>query len=144
MDDLISNLTRFGADEGMRIGDAIRRERKKAGLSQGELADRLGITRSLIGQYERGIRNPKPFTVQRIADALGIHSAYLTPVSPTEPKIIYCKDCIKHNKKVGFDKNFHTVWKEEACPLVSWRGKAKGHEFDHQFCAFGERKEVTE
>ena len=56
------------------------------------------------------------------------------------PEIIYCKDCRKHNVKVGFDENFHTVWKEDACPLVNWRGKAKEHEFDYQYCAFAERK----
>ena len=62
---------------------------------------------------------------------------------PGLPKIIYCKDCRKHNKKIGFDENYHTVWKEDACPLVSWRGKAQGHEFDYQFCAFADkRKEV--
>ena len=56
------------------------------------------------------------------------------------PEIIYCKDCRKHNVKVGFDENFHTVWKEDACPLVYWRGKAKAHEFDYQYCAFAERR----
>ena len=56
------------------------------------------------------------------------------------PEIIFCKDCRKHNVKVGFDENFHTVWKEDACPLVDWRGKAKEHEFDYQYCAFAERK----
>lgn len=65
-------------------------------------------------------------------DVRGLQSA--------EPKIIYCKDCRKHNKKVGFDENFHTVWKEDACPLASWRGKAQGHEFDYQYCVFGERR----
>ena len=64
----------------------------------------------------------------------------IEPIPPAEPKIIYCKDCRKHNKKIGFDENFHTVWKEDACPLVSWRGKAQGHEFDYQFCAYGERR----
>lgn len=63
------------------IGDAIRRERKKAGLNQGELAERLDVTRSLIGQYERGVRNPKPSTIQRIADALGVPFTALAPVS---------------------------------------------------------------
>ena len=58
-----------------------------------------------------------------------------------QPEIIYCKDCRKHNKKVGFDENFHIVWKEDACPLASWRGKAQGHEFDYQFCAFAKRRE---
>lgn len=57
-----------------------------------------------------------------------------------QPEIIRCKDCRKHNVKVGFDENLHTVWKEDACPLVIWRGKAQGHEFDYQYCVFAERK----
>ena len=56
------------------------------------------------------------------------------------PEVVFCKDCRKHNVKVGFDENFHTVWKEDACPLVDWRGKAKEHEFDYQYCAFAERR----
>ena len=68
---------------------------------------------------------------------------YFYELPSAEPKIIYCKDCRKHNKRVGFDENFHTVWKEDACPLASWRGKAQGHEFDYQFCCFAERREVT-
>lgn len=57
-----------------------------------------------------------------------------------QPEIIYCKDCRKHNVKVGFDENLHTVWKEDACPLVNWRGKAKQHEFDYQYCTYAERR----
>lgn len=72
---------RPAASKKSGIGAAIRRERKKAGLTQEELADRLDITRSLIGQYERGVRNPKPSTIQRIADALGIPFTSLAPVS---------------------------------------------------------------
>lgn len=67
----------------------------------------------------------------------------LEELPPAQPQIIYCKDCRKHNKRIGFDENYHTVWKEDACPLASWRGKAQGHEFDYQFCAYGERREVT-
>lgn len=58
-----------------------------------------------------------------------------------EPDIIFCKDCAKHNKRVGFDENFEPVWKDEACPLCSWRGKAQEHEFDYQYCVYAERKE---
>ncbi len=61
-------------------GEKIRIARTKAGLSQGELANRLDVTQSLIGQYERGVRNPKPSTIQRIADALGIPFTELLPV----------------------------------------------------------------
>ena len=51
-------------------------------------------------------------------------------------EIVRCKDCKKHNKAVNFD----VLYKEDACPLISWRGKAQGHEFDYQYCPYGERK----
>ena len=64
-------------------------------------------------------------------------------------EIIYCKDCAKHNKGLGNyevhpDGSSTWIWKDSACPLVSWRDKAQGHEFDYQFCAYAERREVTE
>ena len=68
---------------------------------------------------------------------------------PAQSDIIYCKDCVKHNKGLGNyevhpDGSSTWIWKGSACPLVSWRGKAQGHEFDYQFCAYAERREVTE
>jgi hypothetical protein len=79
-----------------------------------------------------------------VADGFGFQyekwRKHFAELPPAQPKIIYCKDCRKHNKKVGFDENLHTVWKEDACPLANWRGKAQGHEFDYQYCAFGERR----
>ncbi len=67
---------------------------------------------------------------------------------PIQPEIIYCKDCERHNKGVGDfeitpDGKTAWIWKDRACPLVSWRGKAQGHEFDYQFCVYGKRREVT-
>ncbi len=66
-----------------------------------------------------------------------------------KPEIIYCKDCVKHNKGLGNyevhpDGSSTWIWKDRACPLVSWRDKAQGHEFDYQFCAYAEKREVTE
>lgn len=63
---------------------------------------------------------------------------------PAEPQIIRCKDCAKHNKRIGDYEELPVggkwIWKENACPLIEFRGKAQGHEFDYQFCAFGERR----
>ena len=55
----------------MTVSETIRQERKKAGLSQAELGKRLGVSQSMIAQYECGIRKPKMTTIQLIADALG-------------------------------------------------------------------------
>ena len=42
--------------------------RKEAGLSQQELADKIGITRSAIGMYETGRREPDLETLEAFAD----------------------------------------------------------------------------
>ena len=47
--------------------------RKKAGLTQKALADKLGIPYQGISQYERGVRKPKLETLDRIAEALGVN-----------------------------------------------------------------------
>lgn len=63
----------------------------------------------------------------------------LMELPPTQPKIIYCKDCKKHNK------HYHeSPYKDTVCPLTAWRGKARGHEYDYQYCCYAERREVTE
>jgi len=56
----------------MALGEAIEELRKEAGLSHEQLADRLGVHPSRVGQYERGRENPTFSTLLRLADALGI------------------------------------------------------------------------
>lgn len=56
----------------MNVAEYIKQSRVNAGISQVELANRIGTTPQNISQYERGIRNPKYETLQRIADALDI------------------------------------------------------------------------
>lgn len=56
----------------MTTGELIKQERKKAGLTQQELADKLGIKFVGISQWENGLRNPKLETINRIAEALNI------------------------------------------------------------------------
>lgn len=56
----------------MTTGERIKEARKRAGLTQKELADKLGISYVGISQWENNQRNPKLETLQRIADALGV------------------------------------------------------------------------
>ena len=53
-----------------------------------------------------------------------------------EPDIIYCKDCKRYNISVEDTWDQYKKW----CPLVAYRGKAQGHEYDYQFCICGERR----
>lgn len=46
--------------------------RTAAGLTQQELAEKIGLDGATIGKYERGILRPKSETLKKIADVLGI------------------------------------------------------------------------
>lgn len=61
----------------MSVGRNIRRARKAAGLSQKQLGTILGVSGSMIGQYENGLRNPKAETIVKIAAALNTNPAEL-------------------------------------------------------------------
>lgn len=54
-----------------RIGVVIRRNRTDRGLSQESLAELAGLSRSFVGEVERGAAVPSVETLQRLADALG-------------------------------------------------------------------------
>ena len=49
----------------------MRHLRQTCGLSQPDLADRIGVTRNQVSQYETGARWPTAVRLPRIADALG-------------------------------------------------------------------------
>ncbi len=54
----------------MNVGRAIRSMREKLGLSQKEMADKLGITPSMVCQIERGTKIPSLYLSVEIADVL--------------------------------------------------------------------------
>jgi transcriptional regulator with XRE-family HTH domain len=54
------------------IGDRLREERTKAGISQRELARRLGISASMISQLESGLSKPSVGTLYAIVTELDL------------------------------------------------------------------------
>lgn len=54
------------------IGDRLREERTKAGLSQRELARRLGLSASMISQVESGLSKPSVGTLYAIVTELNV------------------------------------------------------------------------
>lgn len=54
------------------IGDRLREERVRSGLSQRELARRLGLSASLISQLESGMSKPSVGTLYAIVTELGV------------------------------------------------------------------------
>lgn len=65
----------------MTTGEKIKTIRKKRGLTQRELARKLGTTPQNLAQYENNKRNPKYWTLRNIAEALQVNINELLPDS---------------------------------------------------------------
>lgn len=70
----------------MTTGQRLQQARKSLGLSQRELGCQLGVSGSMIGQYENDLRKPKRETLQRIADALDVSVDWLCTGQETAPQ----------------------------------------------------------
>jgi transcriptional regulator with XRE-family HTH domain len=56
----------------MDAGTLVRRHRDSAGLTQGELAGRVGLSQGALSAIERGRRRPTIGTLERLLDELGL------------------------------------------------------------------------
>lgn len=122
----------------------FRKIREQSGLTQQQLADKLGISRSAVGMYEKGEREPNFETLELIADTFNVDMNYLLGKKPTTeiiPDGYYLNEETKkiaqeiyENKELGllFDaartaepedlKTVHTM-------LTALKKKEKGDEY---------------
>lgn len=86
----------------MELGLKIQKLRQRTGLSQRELADKLGIAAGTLQQYELGKREPKLEMINKISTELGVTVAQLIDESlkiengeycSTTPADFYCQIC---------------------------------------------------
>lgn len=123
------------------FGINFRKAQKASGKKDQELAELLDISPQGVNAYANGRTYPSVSVLIRIAEVLDTSADRLLGLEEVEldipdmVKVCYCKDCKKHNKGIEDVRLYG-----EACPLVRYRGRAQGHEFDYQWCVFGERK----
>ena len=60
-----------------RVGNFLAGARLKAGLTQGQLAKKLGIRQNMVSDYERGRRSLSPGMAARFSDVLHIKKSHL-------------------------------------------------------------------
>lgn len=61
----------------MSFGEQMRRRREELGMSRSELAQRLGVSVSAVGNYETGVSAPKEEVLLRLFNALEADPNYL-------------------------------------------------------------------
>lgn len=67
-----------------RLGERIREERRKLGLTQAQLAEAVDISDTYMGAIERGERSLTLDTLVRLIDRLGVTVDYLLADSVTD------------------------------------------------------------
>lgn len=98
------------------IGERIRFVREKKGMSQGKLADRLGVNRVTLTYWENGTRDIKTTDIVRLADALGVTCDYILNGSSEKETIFATKLCelIKERKTTIKDVANHLGFSRQA------------------------------
>ena len=61
---------------GLSMGTKIKNLREKAGMTQTELAEKLGLSKSVISAYEKGIRNPSFKILPLLAQTFNVTELY--------------------------------------------------------------------
>lgn len=70
----------------MSINSNIRQLREAAGLTQEQLAEKAGVARSTVTQWENGWSNPRMGMVRKLAGILGVSTADIVYEADSVPK----------------------------------------------------------
>ena len=66
------------------FGNTLKKLRHQEGLTQQQLADRLGVTKSVVSYYELQERYPSPEVLTKLASIFHVTTDYLLGISHTE------------------------------------------------------------
>lgn len=59
------------------LGEVLTTARRASGLTQGELAEKAGVTQAALSRYENGLREPDETTLDALATALGVTTRFI-------------------------------------------------------------------
>jgi transcriptional regulator with XRE-family HTH domain len=74
--------TQQSADDQLRLGEIIRRQRELAELSMRQVAAMAGISNPYLSQIERGLRAPSEEVLRAIAESLNVSADLLRGDEP--------------------------------------------------------------
>lgn len=72
----------------MEIKERLKALRKEAGLTQQEVADRLGVNHVTISGYERGVRKPGFEEADQLADLFDVNLEIVSAYANSTPAVL--------------------------------------------------------
>jgi transcriptional regulator with XRE-family HTH domain len=98
----------------MKFSDTLKYLRKRAGLSQLELSEKIGVKKSTISMYEQDARKPSYEVLEALADFFNVDMDYLTGKSDIERKYEFDP----HKEKVNLSSYLDTLTDAELLDLL--------------------------
>ncbi len=92
------------------IGERILRARRSRKQSQGWLAEQCEVVQSVVSEWERGRRLPKPDVLVKVAMILGVSYDWLISGN-NEPPLVFSKAVADNGRLVAEDAYEHSIFK---------------------------------
>ena len=90
----------------MNVGEKIKYQRKRLGLTQTELGDMIGVKKSAVAKWEKGVvTNLKKTTIAKLADIFEVKPSYFI----MDDEIIFSQ-C--ETKKRLIPNNINSYWND--------------------------------
>ena len=110
----------MAASTSMIARHLIRQARRRAGLTQAELAANAATTQSAVARWESGGSTPSVETLQRIVEACGLELRYgLAPAGSTEWSLAQRNMALDYEQRL--DQLVHGARRPAHHVDVSWR-----------------------
>ena len=98
----------------MSFSELLKQCRKKQGVSQAELAAKLGVTQQAVGKWESGKSSPDPATVARIAEILSTTADFLLDTAFTYEMGLIAQLLQKVRRQFVLEGHNAELWDETA------------------------------
>jgi transcriptional regulator with XRE-family HTH domain len=126
----------------MKLNEKIAYCRKRKGLSQEDLAARIGVSRQSVSKWETGDAQPETSKLLALADSLGVHTDWLLDDSKSEeepPAAETAPQPLPDAAPVKTGRRKRILWAAAAAVLVLavlWLTR-KQPQFDEYWISFG-------
>jgi putative transcriptional regulator len=108
----------------MEFSERLKDLRKQAGLTQVDVAEKLGISQPAYASWERGAKKPTQDNLVKIAQILNVSVDYLVGNSEEKADVLDNIELLFRMNSKGLSKEEKAVFKKELIEFMEERKKA--------------------